>query len=291
MAWWRFWEHDEASEQSREQPAQRTATVGTVPVPPAHRDPAPTAPAGDRTTHQLEHLRKRREGIRFDLERAEEANLPGNPWDERVALLTDTLAIVDADLAALDRFDRQTSIPMPPTPTAGIVVTNDAQVDVRFSIGGELFHFAEEIDWDERGGPEVRGDLRFQSGAIDRVVPDQVPSDRRDALIGHLTDSVQVFATDLRDRVLDGLPLPVSPTLADLARPCPVCGGWQDWRGNCNACTQRSWQRQQLRAEAERLRTEQTMEEEERHRWAERLPIARRRLADIDGDIANLESQ
>jgi hypothetical protein len=104
----------------------------------------------------------------------------------------------------------------------------------------------------------------------------------------HLADSVFVFATDLRDRALAGEPLPTAPTLADLAQPCPDCGGWRDWHGRCSTCTQRAFERQQLHAEAERLRREQAKEEEERHKWAERLPFARRRLADIDAELATL---
>jgi hypothetical protein len=43
-----------------------------------------------------------------------------------------------------------------------------------------------------------------------------------------------------------------------------------------------------LEAEAQRLLTERDAEIEDRVKWAERLPIARRRLADVDADIAAL---
>jgi hypothetical protein len=107
-------------------------------------------------------------------------------------------------------------------------------------------------------------------------------------LVEHLAASLFVFATDLRDRALNGQPLPTAPTLADLARPCDACGGWQDWHGTCPECQRRAWQRQHLDAEEERLRREREREEDERARLADRLPIARRRLAEVDAEIAAL---
>ena len=65
-------------------------------------------------------------------------------------------------------------------------------------------------------------------------------------------------------------------TLADLARPCLECGDWRDWRGHCDTCATRAWQRQTLNAEAARLAQERDDEESERHKWAERLPVARK---------------
>lgn len=285
MTWWRFWEHKETEATSDDTAPRRTTTAGTMPTSSATKEPTRTAPTSDAKLHHLEQLRKRRDGIRFDLARAEEASLPDNPWTQRIALLDDAIATVETDLAALDNLVPLPPFPLPKTPIANIDVTTGDQAEVRFSIGAERFHFAEAIDWDERGGPEVRGDLRHQSGNASRLVPDDVPSDRRDTLERHLIDSVAVFAVDLRNRALDGQSLPGNATLSDLATPCPVCGGWRDWRGICDACTQRAWQRQQLRAETERLAAEQANETEERHKWAERLPIARRRLADIDAAI------
>ena len=46
--------------------------------------------------------------------------------------------------------------------------------------------------------------------------------------------------------------------------------------------------RQELDVEEERLRTERAREDEERARLADRLPIARRRLAEVDAEIASL---
>ena len=91
------------------------------------------------------------------------------------------------------------------------------------------------------------------------LVPRQIPDERRGELERHLSESASVFALDLRDRALDGESLPERPTLADLARPCPVCGDWLDWRGHCDTCATRAYRRQTLRAEAGRLVQERMM--------------------------------
>lgn len=279
MPHWKFWESTRAPEPSSASPQ----IAGRAPV---DRPPAPDAAARDQ---RLTQLRKRREGILFDATQAELATLPDNPWRDRVALLDETLAAVDSDLDALDRVEPLPALSLPETPITDVKVTADEPVDVRFTIGDERFHFAEEIDWAERGGAVVRGDLQQRAGDASRLVPAEIPHDRRDDLTRHLRDSMTVLATDLRDRSLDGETLPDRPSLADLARPCPVCGGWRDWRGTCEVCATRAWQRQQLFAEANLLRAEQAGEEEERHKWVERLPVARRRLAVIDQEIAAAE--
>jgi len=240
---------------------------------------------------RLDQLRKRRELVLFDVERAESATRPDNPWQERIDLLGESLATVEADLAALDREPPDPTFPLPETPITGIEATAGEPATVGFAIGRERFRFEEETDWDQRGGPVVRGDLRQREGDAAALVPAETPADRREALAQHLRESVIVFATDLRDRALDGQPLPGGPTLADLARPCPECGGWRDWRGTCDRCAERVFRRQGLRAEAERLRKEQEDEADERRKWAERLPIARRRLADVESEIAKLRVQ
>jgi hypothetical protein len=203
-------------------------------------------------------------------------------------LLDEALATIEADLTALDNEPPAATFPLPETPIVDIEVTPGEPASVGFAIGPERFRFAEEPDWSERGGPVVRGVLRQQAGDAANLVPPETPPDRRDALIRHLRDSVAVFATDLRDRVLDGEPLPVAPTLADLARPCHGCGGWSDWRGTCDVCAERSYRRQELNSEAVRLATERDGEEADRYKWAERLPVARRRLANVDTEIARL---
>jgi hypothetical protein len=82
--------------------------------------------------------------------------------------------------------------------------------------------------------------------------------------------------------------LPDKPTLADLARPSAEEGGWLDWAGQSPARATRELMLRELDAEIERLVSERERELEEEHRWADRLPIALRRLADVDAEIAAL---
>lgn len=279
MGWWRFWQKDEPAREpapSRPPETRRPRRSGGAEVV----DPA--------AREKLDRLRRRRDLVRFDVERAEAAHLADNPWQERIDLLTESLATVEADLAAVDQQSTQPGLPLPPTPIEGVEATVGDPAAVRFVIGGERFLFEEETDWDQRGGPVVRGDLRQRSGDAARLVPTAIPPDQREALARHLRDSVVVFATDLRDRALEGEGLPKRPTLAELAQPCPECGGWRDWRGTCERCAERAFRRQHLRAEAERLTKERDQEVEERRRWAERLPVARRRLSDVEAEIEAL---
>ena len=287
MSWWRFWQKGEGDRSAPEPPVQ---TPGRN-LPPSFRSAAPPSRQGpdeSERERRLAELRRRRQDALFDVERAELAFAAENPWQERIELLTDALATVDADRRALDDLPAAPSYPLPPTPIRDLVATADEPADVAFAIGDQAFRFREEIDWDQRGGPTVRGDLRPAAGSPAALLPLDTPPDLHEALVQHVTDSLLVFATDLRDRALNGQALPTSPTLADLARPCPVCGGWQDWRGRCAECARRDLRRQALRAEADRLDAERAEEAEERHRLAERLPIARRRLAQIDADLAAL---
>jgi len=288
---WRFWERKEtptASPQPEEPP--RISSAGLRLPPPRDRAPAAGDPA---TRDRLAALRKRREGMRYDLERAEAANRPENPWRDRIALLDESLATIEADLARLEAIPTLPGFRLRPVPIEEIAVTTTDPVTVTFRIGRERFRFSEETDWDQRGGPVVRGDLRHREGDAAALVPADTPPERREALAAHLAESVIVFATDLRDRALEGEPtVPPDrprPTLADLAEPCPVCGGWREWGGTCETCAARAFQQQQLHAEAVRLQTEREAEENDRHKWAERLPVARRRMADIEAEIAKLE--
>jgi hypothetical protein len=291
VARWRFWERDD------DRPDAPAAVITPVaPVaphargfqpPPPREIPGATAQRagdGDRTAQ----LRRRRESILFDVEQAELANQPDNPWQQRAALLDEAIDAVQRDRDALAALPVRPGAPLPATPIALVQVSAETPATVAFSVGAEQFHFAEEIDWAEGGTQVVRPELVHRAGDPAALVPSSFPEDRRDEAIEHLAASLFVFATDLRDRALNGQELPAAPTLADLARPCDACGGWQDWHGTCAECERRTWQRRQLEAEAERLRNERSREEDERARLADRLPIARRRLAAVDAEIAAL---
>jgi hypothetical protein len=204
--------------------------------------------------------------------------------------LTEALETVERDRDTLKNLPKRESFPLPPVPIVITEVRTEEPPSVTFQIGAATFRYEEDLDWAERGTTVVRGEVQHRGGDPSALPMDGVPDDLRSELIDHLTDSLFAFSTDLRDRAVAGEPMPESPTLADLARPCPECGGWQDWKGHCPECKRRQWQQQQLDAEAERLERERTAELEDQAKWAERLSTARRRMADIDDELATLGS-
>lgn len=248
-------------------------------------------PAADPAMQQrLETLRRRRDMAAYDLERAEAARQPENPWHERITLLDHSLATIEADLQALDVLPPLTPFSLPETPLNDVTVSLEEPVSVSFAIGPEHFRWEEEVDWDQRGGPVVRGQIQQRSGNVANILPADVPPARRDDLLRHLAESINVLAVDLRDRAVEGEPLPAHITLADLARPCPACGDWMDWRGHCATCALRAWQRQNLHQEAARLTQEREELEADRYKWSERLTVARKRFADVEAEIAEVET-
>jgi hypothetical protein len=289
MTWWKFWKGD-AADPASTVPDRAEAPSG-VRLPPRGRSASPaTTPDRSGQTRRLAELQRRRQEAQFDVEQGEWAQAPDNPWTERIDLLSGALAAIEADRQRLDARPTEPPFELPATPIEDVVARNDELIGVEFRVWSERFRYAEEADWDERGGPTVRGDLRRQAGDPAALLPPgDVPPDRRDALLAHLDGSLDVFATDLRDRVLADTPMPERPSLADLARPCPRCGGWRDWHGTCPECARRDLRRQELRQEAERLERERAAEAEERHRLVDRLPVARRRLALIEAELAGLE--
>lgn len=277
---WRFWER-----------AEDEAPPAPPPVPEGRRLPPPrnARPAGNPANAEaLAKLRTRRDQLAYDLERAESAHDPENQWTERVALLEESLATIAADLDALAELKALPQLPLPPMPVTGLSATREEPSRVEFAIGGEAFLFEEERDWDERGGPRVRGELKRRTGDATRLAPPGIPEDRRETLAQHLVDSVFAFAAAMRDRAIEGKPMPEAVTLGDLAMPCVVCGNWREWGGACETCAQRAYRKQRLNSEALRLQKERENEVEDRHKWAERLPIARRRMADLEQQIAEL---
>jgi hypothetical protein len=285
---WRFWEkHEETEEPVEATIPGRTAIIGE-PVPKPLDSPAPPPFEGVDRSQRFEQLKRRREGAMYDLSQAELALKDDNPWRQRVQLLTEALEAVERDLEELDNLPRREVPSLPSTPIEILEVMAEEPAAISFRIGDQTFRYEEDLDWAERGGPVVHGELQHRSGDPEALVPKSVPAELQSELVDHLVDSLFVFATDLRDRALTGEPRPAAPTLADLARPCPKCGGWQDWRGNCSECKRRQWRRQQLEAEGERLDGERTAEIEDQAKWSERLPVARKRLAEIDAEIAAL---
>lgn len=238
---------------------------------------------------QRDAYERRRMAIQFDIDQGELANSPDNPWSHRIELLTEALADVEQELREVDQVTPGPYHPVPTTPIKDIDVAKGEGVSISFHIGNERFVFEEVLDWAERGTQVARPELVQMSGSAGTLVPNDTPEELREPLARHLQDSVVALATDLRDRTLDDEPQPENPTLADLAKPCPACGGWTDWQGHCATCAARKARSLQLFQERKHLLAERSNEAEERHRLAERLPLARHRMKDLEREIAAWE--
>lgn len=310
MVWRRIFNRDPEPNEtqdsaSRQDDEQRSHSAQPSANPPASDDQLTRAiplhlrqalsqqrrgPATDDPQARLATLRRRRTAALYDVEQGEQAQADDNPWRQRAELLTESLATVESDRAGVLHARNEPYHPVKPVPIRDLHVDLDNDIaTVTFAIGNERFRWEEPRDWAERGHQLIPGELVRVSGSTEPLLPEDVPEELRDALRAHLDLSLFVLATDLRDRSLNDEPLPTGPTLADLARPCPLCGGWTDILGRCQACARRNARVQQLDLERNRLLSERAEELEEEHRMAERLPIARRRLADIDTEIATLE--
>ncbi|MGB3307055.1 MAG: hypothetical protein WBA63_12775 [Thermomicrobiales bacterium] len=303
MSWLQFWKNDK--ERDQEADAKAKKEDAELAAPPGARLPGVMPPHMQRImierrrpddreidpAQQLARLRQRRLAFLFDVEQGELAAEDDNPWTNRIALLTEAMETVKTDQQRLRTAEPAPYAPVPPTPIENVAVSEGQPFHVSFTIGPESFDYTEELDWAERGHQLALPELRRQQGNAATLVPPETPADLREALAAHLAHSVDVFAFDMRDRRVDLENLPSHPTLADLASPCPTCGGWADWKGRCAACAARAGEELRLRREEQRLLDERAREAEERHRLTERLPIARRRLADLDADIAKAEQQ
>ncbi len=295
MVWRRIFNPDDEPETPEPSDAQPEAAPQRA-VPPhiAERlniQPKRTGSAVD-LRRRLARLRNQREHLLYDIAQGELALEEDNPWKQRVALLTETLETVEADRERAERAEPEPYWQVPPVPITDpeAEIENDVAA-VRYTVGDERFAWEEPLDWAERGHQIARTELRRVAGDPAAVLPAEVPAELHDALLAHLDHSLFVFATVLRDAQLDEEPLPTDATLADLARPCPDCGGWMDYRGRCQACARRKMRLQELFQERGRLLNERAAEIEEQHRVAEGLPLARKRLRDIEPQIANLEQK
>ncbi len=303
MPWNQFWKRSDRKNNERKVEPETTPLEASAPKAdtsrnlPSHlasafaerRSPAPPGESpDDERRRRLDTLQRRRTAMFFDIQQGEQAQAEDNPWAQRIELLTEALTTVSDDLKELADAPKSPYHPVPPTPITIDRVEGGDVASVSFHIGDERFEFSEDLDWAERGHQITRSELVRRSGDPTRLVPADTPEHLRAALERHLTDSVFVLATDLRDRLLDEEPLPRDITLADLAKPCPECGGWTDWRGTCQACAQRAARTMELKREEVRLLDERAAEAEERHRLIERLPLARRRLRDLEAEIASL---
>lgn len=309
MVWRRIFHRDhEAEEHKQDTPPQADNSASHSAQPSANPPAGEQTPARRLPPHmqraigqrqrtgaddpkaRLATLRRRRTAARYDMEQGELAQQDDNPWKQRASLLTEALETVQSDREETINSEPGPYHPVAPTPIRdpNVSFQNDVAT-VTLSVGNQDFMYEEPLDWAERGHQIMRSDLVRTSGALDPLLPNDVPPDLREPLRAHLDLSLFVLATDLRDRTLNDDALPDGLTLADLARPCPQCGGWTDVLGRCQNCARRNARIQELDQERNRLLSERAEELEEEHRMAERAPIARRRLADIDTEIAALE--
>lgn len=287
MPRWKIWEKKTLNDQP---PASEEAPV--PPVAPNARGFHPPPPrvqvggANDSDDEATTRLLRRREAVVFDVEQAELANRDDNPWRQRMALIDEAMTTVEGDLRDVATMPAKPGLPLPPIPIRDLLVTSEPPISVRFTIGDERFHYMELIDWAERGTQIAQPELVLQEGDPAGLVPATFPEDQNAQLIEHLAASLFVLAVELRNRALNGQVMPAALTLDQLAKPCSACGGWQDIHGTCAECQRRLWRKQQLEAELERLRIDRGREEEDRAKLADRLPIARRRLVEVDAQIA-----
>ena len=280
---WKFWEN-----QREELPPPAPPPVTGTSVRPRTDLPVSRAQPGTPQADQLDRLRRRREAVLFDVNQSELASEPDNPWRERVALLDQALVDVRSERARIEAVRLPAGRTLDPVPITDVEVLLGPPPTVSFTIGGERFHYEEEIDWAERGTQIARSELQMRSGDVAAVLPSDVADPDRERLIDHLTDSFFTLASDLRDRTIAGEPLPETITLADLAQPDVDNGGWLEWNGSSPEGARRQSLTRAIDAEEQRLLSERSRELEEMEKLADRLPIAHRRLADVDAEIAAL---
>jgi hypothetical protein len=282
MPKWKFWE--QPAEATTEPEAPVTSRFGLRP-----RTDLQAASGSDPAQHaQLERLLKRRELVSFDVEQAELALAETNPWLERIALIDEALQQTAVDLERERSTRDQPGEPFPPLSVSGYEISSDEPVSVSFRVAEIEFRFEEEQDWAERGFQLARGDLIAIDGDPGALLAGESASTQRDARAEFLAAALFVFASDLRDRALQGEALPSDLTLQDLAKPDRDHGGWLDWKGHSAAAARKEHALRELKAEHDRLLTSRAQELEDLAKWEDRLPIARRRLAEVDAEIAAL---
>lgn len=233
-------------------------------------------------------LEQRRLAIQFDIDQGELAQSPDNPWSERIALLTEALELVERELAEARVVEPGAYHPFPATPLANVSVSEAEPYAVSFEIEGEPFVWQEKLDWIERGGLLAQPELEQVRGSVSNIDIGDLPDSMRVSAKSHLRESMSSLAVALRDARLNDEAIPNGLTLASLGQPCPKCGGWADYNGQCNACSIRAAREQHLFQERQHLMKERSAEAEERHRMAERLPLARRRMADVERELSAL---
>jgi hypothetical protein len=234
---------------------------------------------------RLVALRKRREALVHDVESATTAATDDNRWRAEIDLIAQAIHEIDADLAAIDATPPDPpGAELPATPITEVAVEATPVARVQFQIGDIPFSYSEEIDWAERGTQLARSELMLDQGDVEAIIPSSFPADQRQSVHEHLVRSIFAFASDLRDRAMNNESI-TPATLADLARPSTEYGGWLDWTGQSAAYQERETTKARLRSDRERLMDDRARLIEDQNKIVENLPIARRRLAELDREI------
>lgn len=242
----------------------------------------------DAEVRRLQRLLQRRRDLEFDIEQAGSARQPVNRWTERVDQLNAAIAQAQADLtAATPTHSGRPALPLAETPIETVEVRPDEPATVILRIGENVLEYQEELDWAERGHQISLPQIYRSEGDVLPLLPLALDESERTRLIEHLRHSFATLANDVLERTIDNEPLR-ELTVADLARPCPDCGGWLDLKGRCPECTEFAWQRQQIRADLSRLIKERNDVLRDVERLRERLPVIHRQLADVEADIDEL---
>lgn len=288
MSWLNFLKRRDEPDEERPQhelPVIHTGGVQSAAgMPVVGRRRLPDDPAA--RARRKARLEQRVLDLQYDIQQAEGALAESNRWTERTIELDEAIAQAGRDIAAIrDARPSAPGTPLPAWPVTVETLRANEPAEIRLRVGEAPLHYVEDIDWAERGHQKTPGQLRRVEGDLDRLMPAAVPADRRDELREHLAHGLATLVEELRDRALDGQPLP-EYTLADLARPCQECGGWRDLRGRCPACQQRDWQIAAIEDDVRRLRKERGETIEEMQTLRDRLPLLRRRLADAEADVA-----
>lgn len=281
MPWWNF----RKQEQHPHQPEPAQPAIGvTTPLIVGRRPPA-APPDAEAVERQRKRTERRVQDLRYDIAQAQAAASEPNRWTERIDQITQAIdqARRDAE-AALSVPEGRVGIELPPLPVIIEEVLAAEPARVRFQVGDLPFNYQEEVDWAERGHQKADGLLRRVTGDVDALLPPGIPPERVDELREHLAHGLATLAEQLRDDAAAGRTTPPL-TLADLASPCPVCGGWRDLRGRCPACQERQWLSDRLRADADRLMKERNEQLNDMQRMRERLPMLQRQLADVEATL------
>ena len=283
MPGWKFWE----TVQPEEETPPATAPAGRFNVRPRTDLVGGALPADQAAASRVSALRKRRDEVLFDVEEATLAGETVNPWLTRVATIEEATRAVEADLAGVARPDAAgPGLALPSTAVMVAAITDAPSPLVTIRVGATEIVYVEDLDWSERGHQLARTELHLELGDPSSLVPPSVGEDHRAELVEVLGDSLFRLATEARDASTVKRAMPPSRPLSALAVPDDEFGGWVDVTGSSPRRRAHAVRVAELTAELERLRTERDKELEEMARWRERLPIAQRRLRDVDEQIA-----